>query len=294
MDSAYCAIEDVLREDWGRDHSIHRMQALREALEQGRVLRFVDPTFKVREQERACLNPAWTAPGHKNISLDGGVLRGWRTDAPHHAQAHQLVARYRRYACAIVNRLLPSYVSALCRPRTSLRLHRVETRQGSWRQDDSRLHIDAFPSRPNHGERILRVFTNINPDGDDRVWRLGEPFEHMAKRFLPRVRPALPGSAWLAHALGLTKRLRSDYDHLMLCLHDLMKADLDYQRDAPQQLARFAAGTVWICFSDQTVHAAMAGQYMLEQTFSLPVESTSYPEWSPLRVLERLQGKALT
>ena len=58
----------------------------------------------------------------------------------------------------------------------------------SWRKDDSRLHVDAFPSRPNHGERILRVFCNVNPHGEDRVWRVGEPFEAMARTLLPRVR----------------------------------------------------------------------------------------------------------
>ena len=52
-----------------------------------------------------------------------------------------------------------------------------------------------FPSRPNHGERILRVFCNVNPRGDDRVWRVGETFESMARRLLPRVRPMYPGEA---------------------------------------------------------------------------------------------------
>ena len=62
----------------------------------------------------------------------------------------------------------------------------VSTRKQSVRADDRRLHVDAFPSRPNYGERILRVFTNVNPDGEPRVWRVGEPFEDVAPRFLPR------------------------------------------------------------------------------------------------------------
>jgi len=37
------------------------------------------------------------------------------------------------------------------------------------------LHVDAFPSRPTHGGRILRVFANINPSVG-RVWNVGEPF----------------------------------------------------------------------------------------------------------------------
>ena len=26
------------------------------------------------------------------------------------------------------------------------------------------IHIDYFPSRPSHGDRLLRIFTNINPE----------------------------------------------------------------------------------------------------------------------------------
>jgi hypothetical protein len=48
-----------------------------------------------------------------------------------------------------------------------------------------------------------------------------------------------------------------------------------------------------MCFTDQTMHAAMSGQFCLEQTFHLPVEALSYPERSPLRVLERMTGSAL-
>ena len=57
----------------------------------------------------------------------------------------------------------------------------------------------------------------------------------------------------------------------MLGLHDRAKADLDYQRDCAQQVVRFAPGTTWLCFSDQVMHAAVSGQYMLEQTIHLPL-----------------------
>src|SRR3546814_17756855 len=44
-----------------------------------------------------------------------------------------------------------------------------------------------------------------------------------------------------------------------------MKSDLDYQKNARQETVPFPAGSVWVCFSDQTSHAVMSGQYMLEQ-----------------------------
>jgi len=155
------------------------------------------------------------------------------------------------------------------------------------------LHVDAFPSRPNYGERILRVFTNVNPDGVPRVWRVGEPFETVAKQFFPRAKPYSRWQAQVLKALHVTKSLRSEYDHLMLQLHDGMKADAEYQRSAQQVKMPFAAGSVWVCFSDQASHAVMSGQYMLEQTLHLPAARQYNPDASPLAILTRLTGRNL-
>jgi hypothetical protein len=91
----------------------------------------------------------------------------------------------------------------------------------------------------------------------------------------------------------VTKSLRSEYDHLMLQLHDAMKSDLDYQQNGPQQTVPFPAGSVWVCFSDQTSHAVMSGQYMLEQTLHLPAARQYNPDSSPLAILSRLTGRTL-
>ena len=55
----------------------------------------------------------------------------------------------------------------------------------------------------------------------------------------------------------------------------------------------FAAGSTWVCFSDQAVHAVMSGQYMLEQTLFLPPGSEYNPEASPLAILTRMKGHQL-
>ena len=73
-----------------------------------------------------------------------------------------------------------------------------------------------------------------------------------------------------------------------------MKADLDYQLKADQIDCEFPAGSTWITYTDQVSHAAMAGQYCLEQTFYLPVTSMQDPSRAPLRILERLMGRSLT
>ena len=54
---------------------------------------------------------------------------------------------------------------------------------------------------------------------------VGEPFAAHAERYRASLGAPLPGSAWLLHTLGITKRRRTAYDHAMLRLHDRAKAD---------------------------------------------------------------------
>jgi len=142
------------------------------------------------------------------------------------------------------------------------------------------------------GRRILRFFANVAPD-TSRHWHVGEPFEDFAKQFLPRVGPHFPGKSWLFDRLGVTRGRRSLYDELMLSLHDTGKLDADFQRDSPQQAVAFPPGCCWLVFTDQVLHAALGGEFALEQTFHLDVGEMVEPERAPIRVLERLSGRPL-
>ncbi|TFZ08024.1 Kdo hydroxylase family protein [Ramlibacter humi] len=264
------------------------------AVEAGRVLYFPRLAFELGAGERQLLAPQLLAQGVRNISLDAaGQLKGAAGGPEVETKVKGMLRRFAQDARSLVRGLFPAYDPALRAAPTSLRPAEVATREQSVRADDRRLHVDAFPSRPNRGERILRVFTNINPDGQPRVWRVGEPFEDLARHYLPQLPAYRPWQAALLNRLKVTKSLRSEYDHLMLQLHDRMKADERYQREAPQATVQFAAGATWVCFSDHTLHAAMSGQYMLEQTFHLPVAAQYDPAASPLAILTRLAGRPL-
>lgn len=235
-------------------------------------------------------------PKRKNISfrIDSGRLTGVASpnDAP---IVTALLQRYHRHVMDWLQRLLPHYSGHLSEPVNTLRVHAVDAWQqaSSWRQDDRRLHVDAFPSRPVHGQRILRFFTNIHPEGEPRRWRVGEPFPDMAQRLLPRARRYSPTWSRLQQSLRITKSRRSHYDHLMLELHDAMKADASYQQDSPQWTVDFPPGSSWVCYSDQVAHAAVSGQYMLEQTLMVDFAGLKLPQQAPLKVLESLTGTRL-
>jgi hypothetical protein len=254
-------------------------------LEAGKVLYFPRLGFELLPEERSLLTPSLLSPDARNISLDAnGKLKGAVGDAAVQRTAAAMVGRFRAQAQQLIHGLLPHYTPALRLAPTSYRPAQVETRVQSWRADDRRLHVDAFPSRPNYGERILRVFTNVNPDGAPRVWRVGEPFEDIAKRFLTRAKPYVRWQAKLLHALHVTKSFRSEYDHLMLQLHDGMKSDLGYQESSPQETAKFPPGSVWVCFSDHArrdggpVHAGANPSSGRVEAIQSGLEPARHPE----------------
>ncbi len=270
--------------------------ALRErataALEAGKVLFLPRLAFRPMPDETGFLTGAAAGGARKNISLDPTTGRIGNVGQGDTARLSAMLDRFGREAAGLLRDLL-EYGDALERARTSFRPVEIADRATSPRHDDRRLHIDAFPGRPLHGRRILRAFSNIAPDGASRAWRVGESFEDFARAFAPRARPARPGSGWLLEHLGITRGRRGAYDHLMLRLHDLAKLDAHWQANAPRADISFPAGSTWMCFTDQVLHAAMSGHCALEQTFHLPLTAMRHPQTAPLRVLERVTGRAL-
>jgi hypothetical protein len=253
-----------------------------------------DERFDLTAEEQALLSANLGDGKAKNISLARGAhVRGARAGAAQKPLLEALLVRYAAWARDLVVRLAPAYAGSLETGRTSFRPRAIDDAPISPRKDDRRLHIDAFASQPTGGRRILRIFCNINPAGEDRIWRVGEPFEDHARRWASQARRPLPGEAALLQAVGITRRRRTPYDALMLQLHDRAKLDPAYQADAPRREIRFPPGCVWIVFTDSTAHAAIAGRYALEQTFYLPLSAMAAPEVSPVRILERLTGKKL-
>jgi hypothetical protein len=226
---------------------------------------------------KTLLRPDVRDPKTRNISLNvDGSIKGVAGDEATQAQVAAMVGRFREQATALIaacfrlyaggahgTHQLPPFAGGnagavlACR-RQAHACGCLSFAAQLWRAHSARLH-------------------QCQPGWPARVWRVGEPFTDVAKRFVPRAKPY---SAWQAKALELlhvTKSYRSEYDHLMLQLHDGMKGDPDYQKNAPQETVPFAAGSTWVCFSDQAVHAVMSGQYMLEQTLFLPPGSEYNP-----------------
>jgi hypothetical protein len=265
-----------------------------QALETGAIVFLPNLSFVLEPHELKFLNPS-TVHGSKNVSYNPatGRVGGTAAAGAELDELRGLLSRFSQATRRLVGELFPSYGSGMRQGRTSLRPVEVAGRVSSWRADDTRLHVDTFPSTPTRGERILRVFSNINHEGRPRVWKIGGPFDAVARRFKPTLRAPLPGAHAAMYALRITKSRRSPYDHYMLQLHDRMKADQEYQTKGEQFTHSFPAGSTWIAYTDQVPHAALSGIHQLEQTFYVAVASLHNQATAPLRVLEGLFGRKL-
>lgn len=280
---------------WQHNFSSEQQHQAIDALEAGKIIYFPTLNFALDETEQKYLSPFYLDPKAKNISFNQKKheLKGTACNPADQVRIADLLQRYAVAAEHLLHALMPKYSLDLQIGRTSLRPIEITGRVTSYRKDDTRLHVDAFPATPNQGRRILRVFSNVNPEGKDRVWRVGEKFEEVVTQFYPKINAPLPGSAKLLELLRLTRGYRTPYDHYMLKIHNSMKADMNYQQTAKQVELRLPPGSTWIVYTDRVSHAAMSGQHLLEQTFYLPVAAMRYPERSPVRILEQKAGKSL-
>jgi hypothetical protein len=281
--------------EWTAPARLPEMQAgWTAAVENGQVLYFPNLAFPLSPPEQALLREDMLKGGSRNVSLGAdGLLKHAAGTPDEQKTLAGMMSRYRQLALSLVDGLFPHYRGALRAAPTSFRPKQVETRTQSVHADDRRIHFDAFATRPTYGERILRVFTNLNPNGQPRVWRVGESFETVASRYLPKIKPYSPFKAKLLNAVGATKSVRSEYDHLMFNLHNLMKEDEQYQRDGAVATQEFPPGCVWVCYADGAAHGVASGQYMMEQTLHLKPGGELNPQSSPLSILTRLVGHPL-
>lgn len=177
---------------WDAHYDADTSERCMTALERGGLVVLPELAFVLAPGETRFLDVRWLSGRRKNISVDGARVGGSSAQGRNRDELRDMIARFAPNARTPVAELLPRSTARVREARTSFRPAPVEGRAQSPRHDDRRLHVDAFPSRPNRGERILRVFSNVNAQGQDRVWRVGEPFEVMASRFLPSIRRMRP------------------------------------------------------------------------------------------------------
>lgn len=272
-------------------------------LEAGEILFFARPPFQLSQQDLdflVALRPA-DSRLHKNISYRpaSDLLRGLSGTSDEQSRVHDIMRRYYSSVLDFVSRFLAPYAGKLQIDYASFRPLEEEGRDLPFHKRNDLLHVDAFPSRPTRGGRILRVFTNVSPT-KLRVWNVGPRFPELAREFaLPAGlhRFASSGSArrgvvHALHSIGLPLPDRSAYDEFMLRFHDWLKENESFQSSAHTRL-EFPPLSTWLVFTDGVPHAALSGQFAMEQTFIVPPDALVAPNVAPIRVLESIAEKKL-
>jgi hypothetical protein len=266
----------------------------RALLEEGKVLFF--PEYFFSSIDPLLLSEQILDGSRKNISYDirNKKLSAYKKEIEEiDTKLKSMMHGFAEFAHQLIEETLPSYVPHLQWGRTSFRPAQIDGRVSSKRKDDTRLHVDSFAASPVNGLRILRVFCNVNPHNEPRVWHLGEPFTVVLDRFAPHINSYSKIKAQILKLIKSTKTLRSAYDHYMLHLHDQMKLDDEYQEQVEKIRVDFPAQSTWIVFTDQVSHAALSGQHLLEQTFYLPVGKMGNPDLSPLSQWEKIRPEVV-
>lgn len=289
-------------QDGSRDGGVRAAHYCQQ-LERGEILFFARTPFALPRHDCAFLMEQARGGSrlHKNVSYrpEADALRGFSGPAEAQENARRILREYSDAATGFVNRFLSPYAGKAMRDYASFRPLEEEGRDLPVHKRNDLLHIDAFPTRPTRGGRILRVFTNIHPFRS-RVWRTDGPFSALAQRYAaaaglhemrePKFRNR--AMSWL-RAAGLRIPERSRYDRFMLRFHDFLKENAGYQGRNDGEQVEFPPMSTWMVYTDGVAHAVLSGQFALEQTFVVPVEALVSPADSPLRILEDMAGEAL-
>jgi hypothetical protein len=276
--------------------------SLAERLERGEVVYCPACPFPVAvgDDHTFLLEQRLASRAHKNVSYDphAGKAAGFTRHSPAQAERlRRLLADFSGQVTTWLAGALPGYARAWQPDRVSYRPEEEATRRLRLTARNDLLHVDAFPSRPTNGRRILRVFVNVNPV-DPRVWVTSDPFARLFERYGKAAGlPGRQGPAWARRVGGEILRLlrpgkpeRSPYDAFMLRFHNFLKRNEEFQERGPKRLWKFPPGACWLAMTDTASHAVLRGRFALEHSYFVPPAALMLPGESPAAILERACG----
>ncbi|MBX3411851.1 MAG: Kdo hydroxylase family protein [Pirellulales bacterium] len=271
-------------------------------LEEGKIVYFAQAPFELPTGDREFLLGVkqTAAKIHKNIAYrpHEDRLTGLTDVEPADAErARAVMASFSRRVTGFLAEFLTPYSKTWRLDFASFRPVEERGRDLRKRARNDLLHVDSFATRPTGGDRILRVFLNINPT-EARRWVTTDTFDVLLRRFgaAPQLRGiyAAGGVAQLRRAVGRLAKsaglpvvVRPPYDEFMLSFHNFLKEHDEFQANCPKQVFDFPPGSVWIAYTDMVSHAVLSGRFALEQTFLISRESLVAKELAPISLLER-------
>jgi hypothetical protein len=275
--------------------------SLEERLERGEVIYYPVCPFALPEgnERQFLLDQQLGGRVHKNIGYDPAVRKvsGYMRTSPMQEQRLQkLFADFSQTASQWLAGALPRYARTWRPDRVSFRPEEESTRKLRLTARNDLLHVDSFPSRPTNGQRILRLFANVNPT-EPRVWVTSDPFPKLFEKFGKKVGLPGTGSGWMGDMVQGFVRLfrpgkarRSPYDSFMLRFHNFLKGNSEFQEKCAKRIWKFPPGSAWMVLTDTCSHAALRGRFALEHSYFVAPQSLALPQISPAALLEQACG----
>ncbi|HEY9791265.1 MAG TPA: Kdo hydroxylase family protein [Candidatus Obscuribacterales bacterium] len=277
--------------------------AAAEFLESGGVIFFPESPFRRSPQDNRFLlsQHQKDAAYHKNIAYrpaEDKITGLQKAGAAELETLRRIMADYTRQSMELVEEVFPAYQDGYKLDFASYRPIEEQGRKMRLRARNDLIHVDSFTTRPVHGDRILRVFENINPHRA-RVWRTSDTFEQLSAQFKDQ-RPH-PGDvdkesrgiipSFITQALGIKSNCSSNYDKWMLSFHNFLKENSAFQSNCRKAVWEFPPGSAWIVYTDMVSHSVLSGQYALEQTFIVSQKHMVLPEKTPINILRKLYSE---
>jgi hypothetical protein len=279
--------------------------AVERRLERGEVIYYPVCPFPLPQGHDMAflLQQQLASRAHKNVSYDPARDRAsgfFRQSAQQAERVRDVLATFARGVSNWLGALLPRYAARWRPDMVSYRPVEEATRKLRLKARNDLVHVDAFPTRPTNGWRILRCFVNVNP-AEPRVWVTSDPFARLLERY--GAAAGLPGQTgvdWVRLMQDGVARLfrpgrptRSAYDAFMLRLHDHLKADEEFQERGNKHFWKFPPGSAWLAMTDTCSHAVLRGRFALEHSYFVAPQSLALPEESPAALLARACGRAV-
>ena len=156
-------------------------------LEQGNILFFPTAPFEMPRDDLDFLlqQRQGGSSARKNIAYKPQFdkVTNHETDRPADRERMRTALRlFSQKATECLAKILPAYAPHWKHDFASFRPFQEKGRKLRLRARNDLLHVDAFPTRPMHGSRILRFFININPT-ESRHWMTSKPFQELAQDF---------------------------------------------------------------------------------------------------------------
>jgi hypothetical protein len=293
-----------------RDYTIGSLAAaapyeIGDALEHGDIIRFPACPFPLPPAEDIALlrDELPRRLNTKNVSYhpESDRVHGIQDSDRLRDSALRVLKAHSATIEEFLRRVIPHLVTGWTVGTSSFRPIQEKGRNLKPHASNELVHIDAGAYGATNGDRILRVFVNVNTH-EDRVWATKGTFAEVYAKYAAAAgidgRHRLEKTP-LGHlrtgllrglvASGIKEAMVADsspYDRLMRRFHNYMKDTPAFQaRDADYREIRFPPGCAWMVFTDTASHASISGQHALVNTFIIRLAQCRLQDAAPLNIL---------